>query len=105
MKIFISQMMKGKTDAEILDERARIIIKLEKLMPEEQLEILDSFFSGYNGSAIQFLGKSLQLMGEADLAVFAPGWENARGCRIEQSVASTYGLKQCFISVDECISL
>lgn len=30
---------------------------------------------------------------EADVVYFAKGWENARGCRIEHTVAKEYGLK------------
>ena len=30
-------------------------------------------------------------MSEADAVVFMPGWENARGCRIEHEIALEYG--------------
>ena len=39
------------------------------------------------------LGKSISLMSDADLVVFAPGWEDARGCRIEHQVARDYGIQ------------
>ena len=29
---------------------------------------------------------------EADIVVFAEGWENARGCRIEHTIAQDYGM-------------
>ena len=39
-----------------------------------------------------FLGKSLELLSTADIAYFAKGWENARGCRIENTCAIEYGI-------------
>lgn len=45
MKIFISQPMRGKTDAEILAERERAI-KDAKAKWGDDVEVLESFFSG-----------------------------------------------------------
>ena len=39
-----------------------------------------------------FLGKSLEMLAGADLAVFASGWQDARGCRIEHDCAVAYGI-------------
>jgi hypothetical protein len=41
---------------------------------------------------VPFLGKSLELLSTADIAYFAKGWENARGCRIENTCAIEYGI-------------
>jgi len=38
------------------------------------------------------LGESIKLMEDADIAVFAPGWENARGCRIEHKICEEYNI-------------
>jgi len=32
-------------------------------------------------------------MADADAVIFAPGWRDARGCRVEHVVASEYDLK------------
>ena len=45
MKIFISQPMRGKTDAEILAERERAI-KAAKAKWGDDVEVLESFFPG-----------------------------------------------------------
>jgi len=93
MKVFISQPMRGKTDEEIVAERNRIISLVNDKAYGEQVEILDTFFDDYNGSPIEFLACSLKYLSSADLAVFAPGWKLARGCRIEHLVCDEYGIK------------
>lgn len=91
MKVFISQPMRGRTDNEIMEERTRIIEQVKK--DNENVEVLDTFFAGNNWGALKCLGKSLEMLSEADLVVFAPGWEKMRGCRIEHIAAEEYGVK------------
>lgn len=50
IKLFISQPMRGKTDEEIL-----------------------------KGNPLEFMARSIALLGKADVAYFAKGWEQARG--------------------------
>lgn len=88
-KIFISQPMKGRTDEEIMQERNEIMAK----WTNKSVEFIDSFFCEPGKNSTDSLGKSISLMGEADLVVFAPGWEDARGCRIEHAVAKEYGIQ------------
>jgi hypothetical protein len=92
-KLFISQPMRGKTDEEILKERENAVAAATALLGEE-VEVLDSFFRGAVAEAhpLWFLGMSLQLMATADVVYFAPGWKEARGCRIENTCAIEYGL-------------
>lgn len=92
-KLFISQPMKGKSDEEILREREEAIKKAKEVCGEE-VEVIDSFFQSAQANArpLWFLGKSLELLSTADIAYFAPGWEDARGCKIEHLCAAEYGL-------------
>jgi hypothetical protein len=92
IKVFISQPMKDKTEKQIQNERDATIAHVKQLHPDAQLEFLDSFFKDFNGNPVQFIGKSILLLGEADVAVFCKGWEDARGCRIEHTVAWEYGI-------------
>lgn len=93
-KLFISQPMKGKTDEEILKERETAIKEAETLIGES-VEVIDSFFQSAPADAkpLWFLGKSLELLSGADIAYFAKGWEDARGCRIEHECALEYGIR------------
>ena len=57
-------------------------------------EHIESFFQNAPAEArpLWFLGKSLELLATADVAYFAPGWEDARGCRVEHTCAVEYGV-------------
>lgn len=95
MKVFISQPMRGKTDEEILREREDAIVRIHEEYPNERIEIIDSFLVDEHKklNAVQCLGQSIELLGEADLVVFLEGWKNARGCTIENIIANEYGIK------------
>lgn len=94
MKVFISQPMKNKTEEEILNERQKAIESIKEKYPGEEIEIIDSFFQNApNGvNPLWLLAKSLELLSNADLAYFCKGWENARGCKIENTCAIEYGI-------------
>lgn len=95
-KVFISQPMRGLTDEEILKERENIKKDIENKINEE-VKFIDSFLQDYPGEInkhvpVWYLGKSIQLLSQADLAYFGEGWKNARGCIIEHEVAVKYGI-------------
>lgn len=97
LKIFISQPMMGKSDELIAAER-KLIIERVKSMYGNDVEILDSLFNDYNTSHIKhppvaFLGKSLEVLAQADVAFSSSSWKSARGCRIEYDVARLYGIR------------
>ena len=92
-KLFISQPMRGKTNEEILAVREKAIASAERFLGEK-VEVIDSFFQDapVKAKPLWFLGKSLELLSTADVAYFAKGWEDARGCRIENTCATEYGI-------------
>ncbi len=91
-KLFISQPMRGKTDEEILAVRAQAKWEMERSWGEK-MAVIDSFIRNAPAEAkpLWYLGKSLELLSTADIAYFAKGWEDARGCRIEYECAMEYG--------------
>ena len=93
IKLFVSQPMNGKTDEEILEERNRLINEVRRVY--DNVEVIDSFFqdSPHDARPLWFLGKSLELLSTADLAVFANGWSEARGCIIEHECCLKYGIE------------
>lgn len=96
-KLFISQPMRGLTDEEILKTREKIRVKAEKVIGEP-VKLIDSFIKDYPGEInkhvpVFYLGKSIQLLSQADIAYFGEDWRNARGCLIEHEVARQYGIK------------
>lgn len=96
-KIFISQPMKDKTNQEIEQERKKIIEKVERYFGE--VEVIDSFFKDapHDAKPLWFLGKSLELLSNANVIVLGKGWECSRGCRIEHECAVQYGIKIAYI--------
>lgn len=90
-KLFISQPMRGKSDETILAERADAIQAAKDCLGEE-VEVPDTWFGNFDGKALEFLGKSIMMLAGADIAYFAPGWQDARGCRIENICAKEYGI-------------
>ena len=91
-KVFISQPMRNKTDEEIKKERENIISQVKDHFGED-VEIIDSFKKELkNNNPVYSLGTSLQMLSEADLAVFAKGWNEANGCSIEHKVCENYGI-------------
>lgn len=88
MKLMISQPMRGKTNEQIREERAELVKKLEA----EGHEVIDTVLDLSEGKTpVHYLSKSIELMADVDGVVFMPGWQQARGCRIEYQVATEYG--------------
>ena len=91
LKVFISQPMKGRSDNEIRSERETAIKWAETQLGD--VEIIDSFFCGVNGQPLELLAKSIEALSKADYVLFCPGWEFARGCRIEFECCIAYEKK------------
>lgn len=96
MKAMISQPMRGKTNREIKTIRNYITNKLK----ESGFEVIGTLFDFGDKPAVFYLAKSIEAMSEADVVVFTPDWEHARGCRIEFEIAKEYG-KQIIILPNE----
>ena len=94
MKLFISQPMRDKTDEEIKAVRERAIESAKEHLGTDDIEVIDSFFeyAPHYAKPLWFLGKSIELLADADVAYFAKGWEGYRGCRIENVCAIEYGI-------------
>ena len=102
MKIFISQPMRNKTDAEILAERKRVI-KAAKAKWGDDVEVLDGFFQGAptETKPMWFLGESLKVMADADAVIVCKGWSYTRGCKVEIVTADAYKLPVFFLVGDK----
>lgn len=94
-KLFISQPMANLTEQQIRDARNQAVKEIKTLYGDEEIEVIDSIFTEEtDGKApIWFLGKSIELLADADICIFLKGWEDARGCRVEHLVAEEYGVE------------
>jgi hypothetical protein len=93
MKAMISQPMKGKTQEEILAERAGAVAALT----EQGYEVIDTVFDlgpdiRPEAAPLKYLAESIEAMSEVDAVYFMEGWREARGCRIERAIAGEYGV-------------
>lgn len=90
MNIFISQPMNGKTTKEIEWEREQFVKDFKEYFKED-VNILDTVFHFTEDvPSLVYLGRSIEVLAKADLAVFMDGWQEARGCRIEHECAKNY---------------
>lgn len=94
MKVFISQPMRDKTNEQIKSERKRAVQIIKEKYGEINVEILDTFFENAPAKAypLWYLGKSIQFLGQADVAYFIGDWKQYRGCRTENFIAKEYNI-------------
>lgn len=104
MKVFISQPMSGLTDAEIIAVREKIFGDYEADHPGATL--MDAYseikkhmgeFYTFEHPNVAMLGEAVQALADSDVILFAPGWENHRGCRIEQKIATYYDIPMEYV--------
>ena len=88
MKIYISQPYAYKSDEEIVKVRNDIIKELHAYMKD--IEILDSVIQIEQTFGLKQLSESILVLSDADAIIFAPGWEESRGCRIEHMIAEEF---------------
>lgn len=69
-------------------------IKAAEELLREPVKVIDSFFRSapVGAKPLWFLGKSLELLADADIAYFAKDWQKARDCKIEHECAVEYGI-------------
>lgn len=95
-KIFISQPMRNRDAESIANERKAVESWLETIFGYHRVEIIDSYFvdddEPRKNKPLYDLGKSFSCLSEADAAVFCPGWEDARGCRLEYAACRNYDI-------------
>ena len=84
-----------------ISERIANISELERQIQNAKLhfdilkeELKHTAPSATIDSALWFLGKSLELLSTADVAYFAEGWNEFRGCKIEHTCAVEYDINR-----------
>lgn len=87
MKAMISQPMRGLGETIIKKERDR----LTEWLKSSGYDVVNTLFDFESNNPLHYLAKSIEAMSEVDVVVFAPNWENARGCKIEYEIAKNYG--------------
>ena len=93
IKLYISQPMRGRSMNDIMAERKRLVTEAATELHIDDIIVLDNLFINHNKPPLEMLGRCLEKMANADAVIFAPGWRDARGCRVEHLAASEYDLK------------
>lgn len=92
-KIYISQPMRGRATNDIIAERKALIADAAVALQTDDVEVLDTYRGAYTDKhPLRLLAWALEKMADADAVIFAPGWRDARGCRVERLTAAEYGL-------------
>ena len=97
-KLFVSLPMRGLNEREIR-QRMRYLKALVENELKEEVILIDTFIKNepdskeINDVGLYFLGKSIEEMAYADIIIFADGWKEARGCKVEYAAAVEYRVK------------
>ena len=90
-KVFVSLPMRGLEVDQIRDRQQEIFSKFA--MPN--WELMDTVAVDPNaepGNDLWYLGRSIQMLGNADAIIFANDWRSARGCIVEHLVTTSYSI-------------
>lgn len=109
IRVFISVPMSGRDDEEVKRDISYIQEKIidEHWFGDEDIEFVDNLltpteielFDLLEKPVIEnllYLGTAITKMASCNAVVFAPGWDKARGCKIEFEVAREYDLPRYF---------
>ena len=93
VKLYISQPMRGKAMNDIMAERKQLVAEAAVELRTDDILVIDTLFVNHDKPPLEMLGRSIEKMAEADAVIFAPGWKDASGCRVEHLAAEEYHLK------------
>jgi len=98
-KIMVSNGMRGKENPKQYVEKCRQAVDKYYTDKNEPFERINTFFEGFNGNRLQFLGRSIsEGLALADEVVFMDDWHNYDGCLIEHAICVRYGIKCVYLS-------
>lgn len=103
-KLFISVPMKGRTEENIRRSMQKMH-KIAEAVWEQELEVIPSYIEDKppEGAkqALWYLGKSIQLLAEADYFIGIEYTNLFHGCDIERDAAIYYGIQHYFVPIKD----
>lgn len=103
-KLFISCPMKGRTEENIRKSMEQMH-KIAEIIFDQELEVIPSYVEDKppenNNKAIWYLGKSIQLLANADYFIGVEYRDFFDGCVIESDVARRYDIPSTYVRADE----
>lgn len=103
IKVFISVPMNGRTNENIFRDMDNAKIEIKKQLPDKDIEFVHNFIGEEELKSVveknipmYCMAKAVEKMANCDYIYFCDGWVDARGCRVEKSIAESYGLKTIY---------
>lgn len=100
-RVFVSVPMSGRTPTEVevdIEEAKNAFLNFFALNDgEEHFEFVNTFVQvnapdNVMHEPVWYLGVSIKALSTCDIILFTRGWYRARGCKIEESIATSYGI-------------
>ncbi|MBO5025963.1 MAG: hypothetical protein J6C86_07470 [Bacteroidaceae bacterium] len=102
-KLFISCPMKGRTEENIRKSMEQMH-KIAEIIFDQELEVIPTYIEDNppenNNQAIWYLGKSIQLLAEADYFIGVDYSEFYKGCSVERTIARDYGIRSTIVEMN-----
>lgn len=97
LNIYVSLRCMGLTYNKMILKRDKIVedYKAQHKNYQAEINVIDSLFPEYvpgESNPIEFLGKSIEKMKNADVVLIPVDYRKSKGCYIEEEVARIYGL-------------
>lgn len=103
-KLFISVPMKGRTE-ENIRKSMRKMHKIAQVVWEQELEVIPTYIEDKppenTKTELWYLGKSIQLLAEADYFIGIDFTNIFHGCDIESDTAFYYGIPRFLVPVKD----
>lgn len=103
-KLFISCPMKGRTEENIRKSMEKMH-KLAELIFDQELEVIQTYIEDNppenSQQGIWYLGKSIELLAEADYFIGVERNDVFKGCNIENEIVRSYGIKSVTINMHD----
>lgn len=101
-KLFISCPMKGRTKENIKKSMEQMH-KIAEIMFDQKLEVIPTYIEdaphANSNEGVWYLGRSIQLMAEADFFIGVGYTEFFKGCNIERQIAHEYKIRAYEVNV------
>ena len=101
-KLFISCPMKGRTEENIRKSMDQMH-KIAEIVFDQELEVIPTYIEDNppenNNQAVWYLGKSIQMLAEADFFVGIEYNDFFKGCFVENTVARNYGIRSIYVNM------
>lgn len=103
-KLFISCPMKGRTEENIRKSMEKMH-KMAEIIFDQELEVIPTYIDDNppenSQQGVWYLGKSIQLLADADYFIGVSHSDFYKGCMVERDVARRYGITSFHVGFED----